>query len=142
LTSLSDVPSYIQVLICEDSFPTVLRRSEIVEIRLIEISPVENALKDVESKRTELSNLERRYRGISQSEPDRRKINCNSLSMALNGAVDAPMNQGIPKYRQAFLQPEFIASLPPSQVAIVRQLEDSIDQLVRPLPSFLFPSRR
>ncbi|GAA6012300.1 hypothetical protein JCM10207_002794 [Rhodosporidiobolus poonsookiae] len=118
------------VLICEDSFPTVLRRSEIVEIRLIEISPVENALKDVEAKRTELSNLERRYRALSQTEADRRKINSNPLSMALNGAVDAPMNQGIPKYRQVFLQPEFIASLPPSQVGIVRQLETSIDELV------------
>lgn len=52
--------------------------------------------------------------------------------MALNGAVDAPLNQGIPMYRRAFLQPEFIATLPPSQVAVVRQLEASIDELVRP----------
>ncbi|GAA5856905.1 hypothetical protein JCM8547_008456 [Rhodosporidiobolus lusitaniae] len=118
------------VLICEDSFPTVLRRSEVVEIRLIEISPVENALKDVETKRAELANLERRFRALSQTEPDLRKINSNPLSMALNGAVDAPMNQGIPKYREAFLKPEFIASLPPSQVGIVRQLESAVDELV------------
>jgi dedicator of cytokinesis protein 3 len=31
--------SFLQVLICEDSFPTVLRRSEVVEIRIIDISP-------------------------------------------------------------------------------------------------------
>lgn len=30
-----------QMLICEDSFPTVLRRSEVVEIRIIDISPSE-----------------------------------------------------------------------------------------------------
>ncbi|GJN92547.1 hypothetical protein Rhopal_005577-T1 [Rhodotorula paludigena] len=118
------------VLICEDSFPTVLRRSEIVEIRLIEISPVENACKDVETKKSELATLERRYRALLATEGENRKINSNPLSMALNGAVDAPLNQGIPMYRRAFLQPEFIATLPPSQVAVVRQLETSIDELV------------
>ncbi|GAA5945387.1 hypothetical protein JCM10213_005960, partial [Rhodosporidiobolus nylandii] len=118
------------VLMCEESFPTVLRRSEIVEIRLIEISPVENALKDVESKRNELTTLERRYRALSQSESDGQKINSNPLSMALNGAVDAPINQGIPRYRATFLKPDFIASLPPSQVGVVHQLETSIDELV------------
>ncbi|GAA5832812.1 hypothetical protein JCM11251_005773 [Rhodosporidiobolus azoricus] len=118
------------VLICEDTFPTVLRRSEVVEIRLIEISPVENALKDVESKRHELTTLERRYRALAETESDKRKINSNPLSMALNGAVDAPINQGIPTYRQAFLKPELIATLPPAQVGVIHQLENSIDELV------------
>ncbi|BGP50279.1 Deoxycytidine kinase 1 [Rhodotorula kratochvilovae] len=118
------------VLICEDSFPTVLRRSEIIEIRLIEISPVENAVHDVQSKQKELATLERRYKALVQSDEEGRKINSNPLSMALNGACDAPVNQGIPMYRRVFLQPEFIATLPPSQVAIVRQLETAIDELV------------
>ncbi|GAA5903536.1 hypothetical protein JCM5296_006854 [Sporobolomyces johnsonii] len=125
------------VLICEESFPTVLRRSEIIEIRLIEISPVENALHDVDRKRAELSNLERRYRALNLTEPDARKINSNPLSMALNGAVDAPLNQGIPHYRRAFLAPEFIATLPHSQLPIIRQLEQSIDELVITLASCL-----
>ncbi|GAA5859498.1 hypothetical protein JCM1840_004642 [Sporobolomyces johnsonii] len=125
------------VLICEESFPTVLRRSEIIEIRLIEISPVENALHDVDRKRAELSNLERRYRALSLTEPDARKINSNPLSMTLNGAVDAPLNQGIPHYRRAFLAPEFIATLPHSQLPIIRQLEQSIDELVITLASCL-----
>ncbi|GAA5960183.1 hypothetical protein JCM21900_000431 [Sporobolomyces salmonicolor] len=125
------------VLICEESFPTVLRRSEIIEIRLIEISPLENALQDVDRKRAELSNLERRYRALSLTEPDARKINSNPLSMALNGAVDAPLNQGIPHYRRAFLAPEFIATLPHSQLSIIRPLEQSIDELVITLASCL-----
>ncbi|CEQ42400.1 SPOSA6832_04218 [Sporobolomyces salmonicolor] len=125
------------VLICEESFPTVLRRSEIIEIRLIEISPLENALQDVDRKRAELSNLERRYRALSLTEPDARKINSNPLSMALNGAVDAPLNQGIPHYRHAFLAPEFIATLPHSQLSIIRPLEQSIDELVITLASCL-----
>ncbi|KAM0753228.1 hypothetical protein T439DRAFT_342381 [Meredithblackwellia eburnea MCA 4105] len=117
------------VLICEDAFPTVLRRSEVVEIRLIDISPIENALNDVEAKKKELDNLERRYRAISQTETDRSKINTNVLSMALNGAVDSPVNQGIPMYRRAFFGSEFAAANP-EKTSLVRQLQSSIDQLV------------
>jgi len=58
------------VFISEDSFPTVLRRSEVVEIRLIEISPVENAVHDVYSQEKELARLERRFRALVQSEQE------------------------------------------------------------------------
>lgn len=51
--------------------------------------------------------------------------------MALNGVIDAPVNQGVPMYRRAFLAPEIIANSPPAQVALVRQLETAIDELVR-----------
>lgn len=69
-----------QVLICEESFPTILRRSEIVEIRLIEISPIENALQDVETSRDALSSLLRRYTALSENEEDPRSIDrCASL---------------------------------------------------------------
>lgn len=118
------------VLICEDAFPTVLRRSEVVEIRIIDISPVENALNDVEAKKNELDGLERRYHAISQTEVDRSKINTNILSMALNGAVDAPVNQGIPMYRKAFFGSDFMAANP-EKAPLVQRLQEAIDSLVR-----------
>ena len=34
----------------EESFPTVLRRSEIVLIDVVDISPIENALNDIQQK--------------------------------------------------------------------------------------------
>ncbi|KAI5478526.1 hypothetical protein MNV49_005055 [Pseudohyphozyma bogoriensis] len=117
------------VLICEDAFPTVLRRSEVVEIRIIDVSPVENALADVENKTKELSTLERRYHGLSQTETDRHNINTNLLSMALNGVVDAPVNEGIPMYRKAFYGPDFIAANP-DRAVIVEKLQSAIDDLV------------
>lgn len=119
----------VQVLICEDSFPTVLRRSEVVEIRITEISPIENALADVEGKKKELDGLERRYHALSQTQ-DRSSINTNLLSMALNGTVDAPVNQGVPMYRKAFFSSEFMGINPDKQ-PIIRKLETAIDELVR-----------
>lgn len=55
--------------------------------------------------------------------------------MALNEVCDAPVDQGVPMYRR-FLKPPYIAALPPAQVAIVRQLETAIDELVH-CPLFL-----
>ncbi|GAA5840554.1 hypothetical protein JCM9279_007363 [Rhodotorula babjevae] len=117
------------VFISEDSFPTVLRRSEVVEIRLIEISPVENAVRDVYSQQKELAALERRYRAFVQSERED-GLDSNPLSMALNKVCDAPVNEGVSMYRRVFLEPGYVAALPPSHVAIVRQLEAAIDELV------------
>ncbi|GAA6011108.1 hypothetical protein JCM11491_006730, partial [Sporobolomyces phaffii] len=118
------------VLICEESFPTILRRSEVVEIRLIEISPVENALQDVDATRRELEDLERRYAALSENEADPRAIDSNALAMALNDAVDPPSDRGIPHYRRVFLDPEFVATLPTAQLPMIRQVEAAIDDFV------------
>jgi dedicator of cytokinesis protein 3 len=85
--------------VCAEAFPTVLRRSEVVEIRVAEISPIENALNDVETKTRELEELEKRYLVLANTE--RATINSNPLSMALNVAVDAPKKEGgVPLYRR------------------------------------------
>ena len=80
---------------CEDAFPTVLRRSKVAEIQAVEISPLENALNDVVQKREELETLEKKYSALAKVGAGS-KVNTNRLSMALNGAVDAPINGGIP----------------------------------------------
>lgn len=80
---------------CEDAFPTVLRRSKVAELQTVEISPLENALNDVLQKREELETLEKKYTALSKVNTTTR-VNTNRLSMALNGAVDAPINGGIP----------------------------------------------
>lgn len=138
------------VLITEETFPTVLPRAEVVEIRLIEISPIENALADVEAKRVELETLERRYRAVLQTAKEGERVNVcvssprlaprtplsrlsrsNPLMTALNEVIDAPVDQGVPTYRRAFLSPERVANSPPAQVAVARQLETAIDEFVR-----------
>ncbi|KAJ3191668.1 hypothetical protein HK101_007515 [Irineochytrium annulatum] len=55
--------------------------------------------------------------------------NVNLFTMALNGAVDAPVNGGVPMYRKAFLSETFKkenVSLAP----LVKMLEDAIDEQV------------
>lgn len=71
------------VLITEDAFPTVLPRSEVVEIRLIEISPTENALADIATKSEELEALERRYKAVMQTAEEGTKVNTCVLHFLL-----------------------------------------------------------
>ncbi|KAH8918163.1 hypothetical protein BT69DRAFT_1354118 [Atractiella rhizophila] len=118
------------VLICEDAFPTVLRRSEVVEVRIVELSPIENALSSVEKKTAELESLEKRY--LSLSKTSEGKINTNVLSMALNGAVDAPVNGGIPMYRKAFFGSDFILANP-DKAYLVKRLQEAIEAQVKTL---------
>ncbi|KAL7415449.1 hypothetical protein BDY24DRAFT_382988 [Mrakia frigida] len=94
---------------CQESFPTVLRRSEIKSTRTVEISSIASAVADVKTKTEELEALEESYTALSETGEE---LNTNPLSMALNGAVDAPMNGGVPAYRQAFFSAQFIAQNP------------------------------
>lgn len=82
--------------------------------------------------------MERRYHAISQTESDRNKINTNLLSMALNGVVDTPANQGVPMYRKAFFGSDFMA-LNPEKAPLVRLLQTAIDELVRGFLALPFP---
>jgi len=111
----------------EEPFPTVLRRAEIIDIRTEEISPLENAISDVEQKTKELNALNMRYTTLAKSG---QQVNTNALAMALNGVVDAPVNGGVSSYRQHFLSPEFMAQNP-KQCDAVQRLRDAIDDQVR-----------
>ncbi|SCZ89055.1 BZ3500_MvSof-1268-A1-R1_Chr1-1g00923 [Microbotryum saponariae] len=122
------------VLICEDSFPTVLRRSEVVEIRIIEISPIEMAIADVESQRQGLNELQQQYTTLglqdaSYESVSLERINTQALSLALNAAVDPPPQQGVPMYRRAFFGVEY-AVMNPGKTSLIQKLQEEIDQLV------------
>lgn len=96
--------TYVQ---CEDVFPTVLRRSLVIEHETAIVSPLENALLVLDRKTAELETLEKKYEAAkspySLSAGDAGfapnintgKINTNRLSMAINGLVDAPSEGGI-----------------------------------------------
>lgn len=116
---------------CEDTFPTVLRRSEVASVRVIEVSPLENALDDVNVKRDELEMLEKKYIALSRV-TKAGKINTNRLSMALNSAVDAPAHSGIPMYKRSFFSPSFISTNQDKE-ELVMQLQDAIDAQVKVL---------
>ncbi|SPO35760.1 related to dedicator of cytokinesis protein 3 [Pseudozyma flocculosa] len=129
---------------CEDAFPTVLRRSEVAEVYVVEISPLENALNDVQAKTDELETLEKKYGALGKvaagagagagaggagaaSASAGGRINTNRLSMALNGAVDAPVNGGIPMYKRAFFAPAY-AEANPDKDELLARLRAAIDE--------------
>ncbi|SRR5258708_5249453 len=120
-------------LTTEDFFPTVLRRSEVVETHDVEISPVENALITIEQRTKELSALEVRYSALAKIDA---VTNTNALTMALNAALDIPSDAGVNHYRSMFLAEEYV-SLHPDQVGLVHRLSAAILELVSALSSTL-----
>ncbi|KAJ7502758.1 C2 domain in Dock180 and Zizimin proteins-domain-containing protein [Mycena galericulata] len=110
----------------EEAFPTVLRRSEVVGLEIVEISPVENALSEVELKTKELAALNLKYQALAKTA---QPVSTNALAMCLNSAVDAPINTGISAYRQTFFDPEYIVRNP-ERAELVEKLKAAIDEQV------------
>jgi len=110
----------------EESFPTVLRRSEVVNVEVVEISPLELALQEVEEKSKELGNLHQKYSALAKTNQE---VSTNALAMALNSAVDAPLNTGIGVYRQTFFSPDYISKYP-ERTEDVEKLRAAIDDQV------------
>ncbi|KAG5221299.1 C2 domain in Dock180 and Zizimin protein-domain-containing protein [Salix suchowensis] len=117
----------------EEEFPTVLRRSEVIAIDVTEISPLESALADVESKTKELLALYQKFSALAKTA---HTVSTNALSMCLNGAVDAPTNTGVASYRQTFLTPEYM-SRNPERIELIEKLRNAIDDQVRTIDSCL-----
>jgi len=117
----------------EQAFPTVLRRSEVVNVEPIEISPLENALQEVEEKTKELAGLHLKYQALAKTTQD---VSTNALAMSLNSAVDAPLNTGIGSYRQIFFSPDYVARNP-ERAELVEKLKAAIDEQVRVIDSCL-----
>ncbi|KAG9316449.1 putative cytoplasmic protein [Chiua virens] len=88
----------------EQAFPTVLRRSDITEWEVVEISPVDHAHNEVEQKTRELDSLHLRYSALAKTA---QIFSTNALSMTLNSAVDPP-SESIPAYREAFFNLSYI----------------------------------
>ncbi|KAI8980817.1 hypothetical protein BDB01DRAFT_851559 [Pilobolus umbonatus] len=96
--------------VCEDKFPTIVRRSKIIAITKSEVSPIENAVIAMENKNRELMALEKKYSAYlnnGASNSTTHPVNISPFSMSLNGAVDAPVNGGVPLYKKAFLTKEY-----------------------------------
>ena len=110
----------------EEAFPTVLRRSEVVAMEVLEISPIENALTEVESKTKELASLNMRYASLAKTA---QAVSTNALSMSLNSAVDAPVEGGISSYRQLFFASDYVARYP-ERAELVEKLRKAIDEQV------------
>ncbi|KAF8629268.1 hypothetical protein AX17_005847 [Amanita inopinata Kibby_2008] len=120
-------------LTTEEPFPTVLRRSEVLNTDIVEVSPLENALNEVEEKTKELTSLKIKYEALAKTT---QPVSTNALAMSLNSAVDAPLNTGVASYRQIFFDPSYIARYP-ERAELVEKLRAAIDNQVRVIDSCL-----
>lgn len=133
------------VLETENKFPYFLRTSKVVNCTKREISPIENAIKAIENKNRELEQLEKTFKFYTEAKQKafergslKRKslmtkgaalgqINVNPLTMSLNGAVDAPVNGGIPAYKNAFFNEKYMKL---EDKGLVANLRESIHRQV------------
>lgn len=117
----------------EQAFPTVLRRSDITEWEVVEISPVDHAYNEVEQKTRELDSLHLRYSALAKTT---QVFSTNALSMTLNSVVDPPA-ESIPGYREAFFNLAYVTRHSDREEQVER-LRTAIDDHVSCVP-FFFP---
>lgn len=75
------------VFMTEEAFPTILKRSEIVETEVVGVSPIERAIEEVLRRTEELVALEKRFNANGAEGGE--KMDITPLSVALTAAVDA-----------------------------------------------------
>ncbi|KAK4052346.1 Deoxycytidine kinase 1 [Microbotryomycetes sp. JL201] len=107
-------------LLCESAFPGISDRAEVVELQILEFSPVESAINKLQAQERHLRSLEARQRVRGNSARSRSELDTSELAIALNEAIDPPSMRGHLAYRRALLRPQFLASYPDEQKAIER----------------------
>lgn len=100
------------------SFPTIVKRSEIKSVSIQKISPLENALQILQAKTSDLVDLESSFKN---GKADQGVI--SRLDLVLSGAVDSPVNGGIQIYR-AFLEDEDLR-IEPKSAPMILALENT-----------------
>jgi len=109
----------------------------VIELQVVEISALESALLDVETRNKELGGLETKYSALAKT---RASVSATALAMALNAAVDTPPESGVPVYRDAFFRAEYLARNPQTEPQL-QKLKAAIDEQVRTLFSMSCPSQ-
>ncbi|CAH1257698.1 DOCK1 [Branchiostoma lanceolatum] len=98
--------------------PGILRWFEVTSTNTFEVSPLENACEIMENSNREMRHL------IEQQRADP-TLTVNTLSLRLNGIIDAAVMGGTANYEKAFFTEEYMASHPEDHARIER-LKDLI----------------
>lgn len=124
-----------------ESFPTILRRSEIVAVDTTRLSPLQTAVERTARKSSELAALEKRVAGADES-------SLSSLTDAINSSVDPSSAATVAQYRQ--LLPTAVEeadedverpTLSPLQNALQIALFDHVSMLKNCLSHYVRPDQ-
>ncbi|KAJ3068216.1 hypothetical protein HDU98_008626 [Podochytrium sp. JEL0797] len=132
-SSLTDLWTEKTLFLSADTFPCLSQRSQVIKSFTIQLSPIENAIIAVRTKSRQLCAFLRQFENPENNGGSGGGVeaNVNSFTMALNGAIDAPVNGGIPMYRKAFLE-DGAAGYSASQVKMLSwSIENQIELLHR-----------
>lgn len=94
-------------ILTRECFPTIRRSVEVVQSKVVYLTPIQNAIQSIAGKTRSLQVIMDKVIEASKSDEMQRGA-LAPLTMALNGIIDAAVNGGTWKYFQAFLFPEFL----------------------------------
>ncbi|ORX40680.1 hypothetical protein BD324DRAFT_654448 [Kockovaella imperatae] len=115
-------------LTTEKILPDVLNRSEVVEIRYEQISPLSTALAEVGKATGALRDLSREAPGY--------RVDVKLLGTVINGAVDSPVNGGVKLYRKTFIEGDYL-NRHPLETAQVGMLDAALRNYVQAIQNAL-----
>ena len=116
-------------LTCASQFPGILKWFEVVSTEVTMVIPTQFACETVQQKNADLGRCLREY-------SSERTRDLRPFTMILSGTIDAAVNGGINKYREAFFCPEFEAT-DPGEANSVESLAGLITELARLLDEAL-----
>ncbi|CDO93516.1 unnamed protein product [Kluyveromyces dobzhanskii CBS 2104] len=102
----------------KSTFPTLMNRSEVVNVREKRLSPINNAIKSLQQKIQELSGLEDMCYKLMKENGDCSEV-FSELSRNISGTIDAPINGGIAAYRVFYTDEETKSKLEPADVELL-----------------------
>lgn len=106
-------------------FPTILNKSEIRNIKVVKLSPLDNAVRAIANKNNELAQVE-----IMLINAFEKKINYSSLlkdlGALLAGIIDSPVNGGVGQYRNFINDDQYGDG---QHLASQKLLKDAFDEL-------------
>lgn len=104
------------------AMPSMLAKSEIIELTRKNVDPLDNAINAMETKNKELQ-------GEIEQKNSNPTISINPLTMALNGVLDAAVMGGTDMYRKAFFTDEYMDAHP-EMIVKIDKLSSLMDQQV------------
>jgi dedicator of cytokinesis protein 3 len=113
------------ILYTEQEMPWILTRTQVIRVKMTEMSPIQNAISIIKQKTKELYALERRYFGFK----DPSQANCTPLTTALNSVLNSSMSGGVRVYKDVFMSPNFL-SFEPEQARYSKQFSDVLEEQV------------
>jgi len=110
--------------ITKHRLPGILRRTEITKTDVVEWSPIQNAVYQLEAKNQEIMSLVKRHDGYLEAPP----TPVTTFTMILKGTIDAAVNGGVSNYRD-FIVPEYERENPQDKAFIIRMREAIVQQM-------------